>query len=126
MKNEENCLVYDMGISDTDLKWDDLVAWWEISSYHNDEESNLDRELFLRLEKTLDKSLEKPFFRKYYNLFKNDLGGNLPALILQVYLHYDPKTFAQFKGKKRFERQRMDFLVLLSDKHRIVIEIDVK
>lgn len=126
VKNEGNCLVFDKRIPESGLKWDDLVTWWSSSKYHNPDEENVDKELFMRLEKTLDASLEKSFFRKYYNLFKSELGGNLPALIPQVYLHYDPKTIAQLKGEKRLVRQRMDFLMLLSNRHRIIIEIDGK
>lgn len=126
VKNEENCLVFDKHIPKSGLKWDDLVAWWTVSKYHNIEEENVDRELYKRLYKTLDKALEQPFFNLYYKLFKEELGGNLPALIPQVYLHYDPRTILELKGKKRLERQRMDFLMLLSNRHRIVIEIDGK
>lgn len=126
VKNEENCLIYNRRIPETGLKWDDLVAWWKMSDYHVEGDVPVDRELFNRLEKSLDSSLEKPFFRKYYNLFKDELGGNLPALIPQVYLHYDPKTMIQLNGEKRLERQRMDFLMLLSNRDRVVIEIDGK
>lgn len=126
VKNEDKCLIYNRRIPETGLKWDDLVAWWELSEHHVEGEEHIDRELFIRLEKSLDNSLEKPFFRKYYNLFKDELGENLPALIPQVYLHYDPKTMAQLKGEKRLERQRMDFLMLLSNRDRVIIEIDGK
>ncbi len=126
VENEENCLIFDKRIPETGLKWDDLVAWWATSSYHKDGVENVDKELFLRLYKSLDKGLEKTFFKKYYNLFKDELGSNLPALIPQVYLHYDPKTIAQLRGEKRLERQRMDFLMLLSNRHRVIIEIDGK
>lgn len=126
VKNEENCLIFDKAIPEIGLKWVDLVSWWETSNYHKRGEENLDRELFLRLKKTLDKGIESDFFTKYYIIFRKVLGDELPALIPQVYLHYDPKTMAQLKGQKRLERQRMDFLMLLSDRHRIVIEIDGK
>lgn len=126
VKYEDNCLVFDKRIPESGLKWDDLVAWWSTSKYHNLNEQNIDKELYIRLYKTLDKALEQPFFNHYYKLFKDELGGKLPALIPQVYLHYDPKTIAQLKGEKRLERQRMDFLMLLSNRHRIIIEIDGK
>jgi very-short-patch-repair endonuclease len=48
----------------------------------------------------------------------------LPALIPQVYLHYDPYTFKQLNGEKRLARQRMDFLLLFSNNERVVIEVD--
>lgn len=50
----------------------------------------------------------------------------MPALIPQVYLHYDPYTRQQLNNVKRLPRQRMDFLLLLPRGIRIVIEIDGK
>ena len=49
---------------------------------------------------------------------------DLPALIPQVYLYYDPKT-KDVRGKNEiFEHQRMDFMLIISSDHRVVIEID--
>lgn len=58
--------------------------------------------------------------------FKQEFNGKLPALVPQVYLHYDPYTFSQLKGAKRLSRQRMDFLLLFSNHERIIIEVDGK
>jgi len=126
VKYEENCLIFEKPIPESGLKWEDLVHWWEKSSYHDEKEVNVERELYKRLRQSLDSEPEKFLFKQYYKLFKDKLGENLPALIPQVYLHYDPKTLRQLKGKKRLVRQRMDFLLLLTDKHRIVIEVDGK
>jgi very-short-patch-repair endonuclease len=54
------------------------------------------------------------------------LKEKLPALIPQVYLHYDPYTSKQLKGVKRLSRERVDFLLLLPYRKNIVIEIDGK
>jgi very-short-patch-repair endonuclease len=43
-----------------------------------------------------------------------------------VYVHYDPYSAAQLGGKPRLFRQRMDFLMLLPRRVRVVIEIDGK
>src|SRR5690606_10646398 len=43
---------------------------------------------------------EQNVFGVYYRAFK-DLGDTLPALIPQVYLHYDPYTLAQLGGVGR-------------------------
>ena len=43
-----------------------------------------------------------------------------------MYLHYDPYTLKQLKGKKRLVRQRMDFLLLLPSGNRVIVEIDGK
>jgi len=64
-------------------------------------------------------------FKTYYEQFKN-LGNDLPALIPEVYLHYDPYIVAQLGGVKRLSRQRMDFLILFNSTTRVVIEVDGK
>lgn len=54
-----------------------------------------------------------------------DGGFQLPALVPQVYLHYDPYTKAELGPEGQvLGRQRMDFLMLFPDRSRVVIEID--
>ena len=48
---------------------------------------------------------------------------SLPALIPEVWLHYDPKTVRE-RGKEALLRQRMDYLMLLPAGVRIVLEVD--
>lgn len=48
---------------------------------------------------------------------------NIPALITQVYLYYDPKTQSQ-RELKIFEHQKMEFMMIISPSQRVVIEID--
>src|SRR5262249_20870943 len=48
---------------------------------------------------------------------------NLPALLPEVWLHWDPKT-ARDRGPKALLRFRMDFLLLLPHNQRVVIEVD--
>jgi very-short-patch-repair endonuclease len=125
VKNEEHCLVYDRPIKDSGLLWSDLVIWW--SAVNNCQvDSELERSLYKRLFRSLDSDPEKLFFRVYFSKMKSILDENLPALIPQVYLHYDPYTLKYLKGDKRLSRQRMDFLLIFSKKDRIIIEIDGK
>jgi very-short-patch-repair endonuclease len=50
-----------------------------------------------------------------------------PALLPQVYLHYDPLTRKQRGGQpSALVRERMDFLLLLPRRVRVVIEVDGK
>lgn len=50
----------------------------------------------------------------------------MPALLPQVYLHYNPYTIRELVAGpgQTLARQRMDFLLLLPNRSRIVIEID--
>jgi hypothetical protein len=56
--------------------------------------------------------------------YAEDGGFDLPALIPQVYLHYDPYSRRSGKQSGALYRQRMDFLLLGPDPSRIVIELD--
>ena len=53
-----------------------------------------------------------------------EFTDRLPALIPQVYLHYDPYTRRQRGDEQILARQRMDFLLMLEHGVRVVIEID--
>jgi len=127
-RNEEYCLVYDREIPDKGLLWEDLVTWWcDRENLHHLSRSDQRRSLFNRLKESVQDSLpEKMFFIFYFRFFLGNLQDKLPALIPQVYLHFDPYTWKQLEGEKRLIRQRMDFLLLLPYKKHIVIEIDGK
>lgn len=81
------------------------------------------KELGKRLGDSLQSEPEKYFFKTYFQEFKPILGDNLPALLPQVYLHYDPRHQSTRK-QPVLVRQRMDFLILLRNASRVVIEID--
>jgi very-short-patch-repair endonuclease len=125
VKNSEYCLIYDLEITDNGLLWTDLINWWIKKNGFSISYNEVQNNLYLRLFKSINSEPEKLFFKAYFERFKT-LEKNLPALIPQVYLHYDPKTFKELKGLKRLQHQRMDFLLLLSNNIRIVIEIDGK
>ncbi len=69
---------------------------------------------------------EAAVFETYYRHFTDKLGDALPALIPQVYLHYDAMTARDYGGKPLLPRQCMDFLMLLENHVRIVLEVDGK
>ena len=53
-----------------------------------------------------------------------DLGDKLPALIPQVYLHYDPYTLAQFRRGWTLVSATHGLPTLFSDAGRVVVEVD--
>lgn len=125
VENAENCLVYDEPISQDGLLWSSLVAWWgKKNSYTNLVQA--ERYLYARLKDSIDSKAEELLFYAYYKEFRHKLAERLPALIPQVYLHYDPKTLKELQSRRRIPRQRMDFLILFSSKDRVVIEVDGK
>ncbi|HEY9257514.1 hypothetical protein [Chitinophaga sp.] len=122
VRNSEHCLIYDRQIKSNGLLWVDLVSWW--SDLNNTPASKAEAaNLKARLHQSLASEPEKLFFETYYTEFSRRLSRQLPALIPQIYLHYDPYSIKQY-GVQYLLRQRMDFLMLLNNNIRIVIEID--
>jgi len=123
VKNDEYCLVYDRPLTKNGLLWNQLVAWWAESNSLKVSDDT-ERDLYSRLYNSLSSPPEKLLFKTYFKTFRPLYAENLPALVPQVYLHYDPYTLTQLKRHRRLPRQRMDFLLLLSSFERIVIEVD--
>jgi len=128
VKNQEYCLVYDRPVLEKGLLWEELVDWWrDEKELHNLTRTDQRHNLFDRLKISLgNNDPEKLLLDTYYSYCYEKLKEKLPALIPQVYLHYDPYTSKQLKGVKRLSRERMDFLLLLPYRKNIVIEIDGK
>jgi hypothetical protein len=123
-KNEQYCLVYDEKIPDYGLLWWELIEWWvKKNNLQNLSELDQSRDLYRRLALSLGSEPEKNLFKAYFDNMHKKYDVNLPALIPQVYLHYDPYTVERLAGGKRLIRQRMDFLLLLPSS-RIILEVD--
>jgi very-short-patch-repair endonuclease len=123
LEHADSCLIYDRNLSDSGLLWSDLIAWWADLNDLDSSSPQTRKLLGTRLQHSLDPP-EKLFFDTYFKEYAPKLKERLPALIPQVYLHYDPKTLKELQGRKRIPRQRMDFLLLLERGTRIVLEID--
>jgi hypothetical protein len=103
------------------LKWSQLVAWWAEHSQPSETEA-APRGLWRRLHQSLNSSEpERMLFRFYTKRYA--AGFDVPALIPQVYLHFDPYVRRAGVAGYLF-RQRMDFLLLLPGRRRVVLEID--
>lgn len=124
VENGEYCLIYDRPLAASGLTWRELVDWWSETSLPAGEERMRALDLYDRLIQSLDNDAEKLIFRTYCERYRRD-GFDLPALIPQVYLHYDPYTRRQLGDQPGpLERQRMDFLLLFPRQVRVVIELD--
>jgi hypothetical protein len=108
------------------LLWKDLQSWWqEKNSVGDPEEAK--RQLYRWLLQAVQKSGspgEFAIFKGYYTKYGAKLEERLPALLPQVYLHYDPYTKRERGDEKFLTRQRMDFLVMPERNVRVVIEVD--
>lgn len=122
VENAEHCLVYDRPLAETGLTWRQLTAWWARSdSLDGEDERTAGRGLYARLLKCMDpKGAERFVFERYCARYRTH-GFDIPALIPQVYLHYDPYSR---RAGGTLTRQRMDFLLLLDYRRRVVLEVD--
>ena len=115
--NDGDSLVYDEDIPNEGITWKHLVEWYKKTELQNTEEKLKERLLL-----SLESHIEKTFFNGYL-VFLNNHNNEIPALIPQVYLYYDPKTKHQ-RVRGEFEHQRMDFMMIISPLQRVIIELD--
>lgn len=131
VRNAQFCLTYDQPVPDSGLRFQDLIDWWRSREQLAGSVSDQDvgRALHARLRESLDgNTAERALFDAYATRYRASF--DIPALIPQVYLHYDPYTRHDRRlwgeGPGPLARQRMDFLILFSDRRRVVMEVDGK
>ena len=125
VSNADKVLVYDRPIDHKGLTWQQLQDWWgDTNELDNDDQAK--RSLYSRLLQSLPKNSppQRNFFTYYGETFK-EKTPSLPALLPEVWLHWDAKTVRE-RGVDALPRSRMDFLLLLPNDVRVVIEIDGK
>lgn len=128
VKNEQNCLIYDRPLAARGLTWRDVTAWWaDREKLTGQPERAIWNGLYRRLLGSIDagNGAERRIFTAYGKRY-GTLGADIPALLPQVYLLYDPRTRASYQPgtSPPLPRQRMDFLLLLPNSVRVVIECD--
>jgi hypothetical protein len=130
VENAEYCLVYDRPLTNAGLRWQDLVEWWGDRTSQSIFEVATEHDLLRRLDQSLDNEAERILFRTYCERYRSGKNRfSIPALLPQVYLHFDPLTRTQRRALRRpdyLSRERMDFLLLLPNGVRIVLEVDGK
>lgn len=127
VKHADKVLVFDRPLPSSGLLlWKDLRDWYaELQGI--DDLGSAKEQLYRRLRQAVLGARspgEYALFQGYYERYGSLLGDRLPALIPQVYLHYDPYTRRQRGDEQFLARQRMDFLLMLEQGVRIVIEVD--
>lgn len=119
----DEVLVYDRPLSTEGLSWRELQAWW--ADLTREEDSELAKKtLYRRLKRSLPHTSppQQTFFNEFFRQFRQAVH-DLPALLPEVWFHWDPKTVSE-RGAQALLNHRMDFLMLLPDGGRVVIEID--
>ena len=114
-ENAAYCLVFDQPLTGAGLSWRELTAWWTLKQGLTGSERDRARSLYRRLDESMNgNQAERLVFKTYAELYAKADGFDLPALIPQVYLHYDPYTRLERGGRSPLVRQRMDFLLLVA------------
>lgn len=127
-RNGEYCLVYDRPVPADGLQFRHLVHWWRDREQLPDtvDDQAAARALHTRLRSALDGNpAEEAVFDAYARRY--GAGFDIAALVPQVYLHLDPYSTRYHSGRGEpgpLKRQRMDFLLLFSDRGRVVVEVD--
>jgi hypothetical protein len=118
-------LVYDRPIGNDGLRWNDLQQWWSDKEQIS-EPIYAKRSLYKRLKTSLPQNSppQSLLFRAFFEGFRTAVP-TLPALLPEVWLHWDPRTVKE-RGPDALLRFRMDFLLLLPQGVRVVIEVDGK
>lgn len=125
LSNADKVLVYDRPIGPEGIRWADLQTWWaDLKGIPNDDVAK--RGLYRRLQEALPANSppQTLFFLSFFSIHGKRVP-QLPALLPEVWLHWDPKTIAQ-RGVDALTNSRMDFLLLMPGNVRVVIEVDGK
>lgn len=124
-ENENTCLIYDRPLPEEGLTWDALVDWWATEKLRETNLHVAGHHLYDRLKESLEDGPERRVLWTYARRYGWPGGGTTAALLPQVYLHYDP--YLRPDPQRRPDvvwRQRMDFLLLLPGRRRVVLEVD--
>jgi hypothetical protein len=123
--NADKVLVYDRPIGAGGLRWCDLQSWWSDTANIADQDKAKET-LYRRLQSSLPSSSppQRTLFGTFHRAFAKAIP-RLPALLPEVWMHWDPKT-ARERGALALARFRMDFLMLLPNGVRVVLEVDGK
>lgn len=123
VSNSDDVLVFDRPLGPDGLCWSDLQLWWaEATGEHDADRAK--KGLYRRLLSCLPESSppQRRLFEYFFKGFNTAIPG-LPALLPEVWLHWDPKTVSQ-RGAQALLTHRMDFLMLLPAGGRVVLEVD--
>jgi very-short-patch-repair endonuclease len=122
----KDVLIYDRPLDfATGLTWADLQDWWAGRSEITDP-GQAKSTLYQRLCDSLPTNSppQRNFFRAYHEFLGNKVP-QMPALLPEVWLLWDPKTVAARRSEALLN-QRMDFVMLLPGHRRLVLEVDGK
>ncbi|WP_285509989.1 hypothetical protein [Actinokineospora sp. NBRC 105648] len=125
----DDLIDYDLPVGSDGLRWRVLQDWWKEARGHDTDEK-AKRTLYTRLLASLPEDSpayeghhpQRLLFHLYHAIYERSIP-DLPALLPEIWLHWDPRT-VRARGAQALRHQRMDFLLLLPNSVRVVIEVD--
>ncbi|MFD8110313.1 hypothetical protein [Streptomyces microflavus] len=126
-KNKPHCLLYDRPVTSAGLTMAELVDWWGVrdGEYGRPRGEQVAR-LYARLADCTQSKGEKALLNAYWSFAQSHGFEKTPAILSQVYLHYDPvnQEDRDAQGGRVLLHQRMDFLLLAPGGRRFLLEVD--
>jgi hypothetical protein len=123
MNCASDVLRYDRTVGAEGLTWNHLQAWWAEREGLGAEDAHTS--LWRRLRAAVVAAKSPPqlaLFDQYHELYGHS-SSPLLAMLPEVWLHWDPVS-KQRRGDAALPVQRMDFLMLLPGRRRVVLEVD--
>lgn len=124
LSDSEEVLAYDRPVGTQGLTWGELREWWTTGT-GIDGMPRQWTQLWARLRDCLAETGSPPQ-RLLFDAYATGpgLGLHKPALLPEVWVHWDPKSVASRSPEDRLLTQRMDFLMFLPGLRRVVLEVD--
>ena len=124
LQGKDHLLHYDRSVGVDGLCWSDLQEWWQEKTGTTDEEE-AKKSLYSRLLASMpddSRSRQRDVYRAYHQIYREQ-ALDLPALLPEIWLHWDHRTVKQ-RGVAALLNHRMDFLMLMPNGQRVVLEVD--
>lgn len=121
LTSSDQLLRYDKPVGSTGLSWDDLETWWAEKT--GTRAAQAKKSLWNRLIASIPANSppQLALFEAYYRLYGQ--VRSFAALLPEVWVHWDHQTVRQ-RGNAAYTAHRMDFLMLLPNHRRVVLEVD--
>lgn len=119
-------LRYDRAVSaEHGLTWTALQSWWAETNSLDRGAPATKKSLYQRLLAGIPQTSppQQRLFRAYHRWVADQGLVDFPALLPEVWLHWDPQSTRQ-RGDRAFRSHRLDFLLLLAGHRRVVLEVD--
>ncbi|MFF1872800.1 hypothetical protein [Kitasatospora herbaricolor] len=122
LSSEDIALYYDRPIGADGIRWRDLQDWWTAA---HPADPAAKKSLYNRLKRSIPAN--SPPAQNLFALYHAIHGPavpDLPALLPEATLSWDPKTIHSRGPEAALRNHRVDFLLLLPHGQRVVLEVD--